>query len=163
MKPAVLVQIADFERGNLGAPQPDLQADREECAIAQPQDQGRACQRRPVRCGDLRRVEQLTRLRLREGESRALLGVDRRPLDLADRIACRVAVAHQVLEQRRQDREAPTNGCGFFLLDLAHVMLPGDRGASAGGCGSGGPGIIALTVHKDNVKSKPKPCPRSYR
>jgi hypothetical protein len=32
---AVLVQIADLERGNLGAPQPDLQADAEDRAIAQ--------------------------------------------------------------------------------------------------------------------------------
>src|ERR1700730_13488818 len=56
------------------APQPDLQADGEDRPIAQAGDGifGRG-------------VEHLARLRFREGEGRAFVPIDRRPLDLADR------------------------------------------------------------------------------
>jgi hypothetical protein len=82
---AVLVQIADLERGDLGAAQADLQADGEDRTIAQAGDRVFA-----------RRVEQFARLRLGEGERRAFVAIDRRPLDLADRIARRVVVADRL-------------------------------------------------------------------
>ena len=95
---AVLVQIAGLERRNLGAPQPDLQSDRQDGAVAQPSN-------RVLR----RHVEQFARLHLREGEGRAFVAIDRRPLDLADGIARGVAVPHQMLVERRQCRE-PAGG-----------------------------------------------------
>ena len=52
---AVLVQVADLERGDLGAAQPDLQPDRQDRAIAQPGDRVLA-----------RQVEQFPRLRFFE-------------------------------------------------------------------------------------------------
>ena len=113
---AVLVQIADLERGDLGAAQPDLQADRQDRAVAQPGDRVLG-----------RQVEHLARLRLREGEGRAFVAIDRRPLDLGDRVLRGMAVPHQVLVERRQRREpaADRRRCG--VLDLAHVALPGDH------------------------------------
>ena len=72
---AVLVQIADLERGDLGAAQPDLQADRQDRAVAQAGDRVLG-----------RQVEQFARLRFGEGERRAFVAIDRRPLDLADRV-----------------------------------------------------------------------------
>ena len=110
------MQIADLERGDLGAPQPDLQADRQDRAIAQAGDRILG-----------RRVEQLARLRFREGEGRAFVAIDRRPLDLADRIPRGVAVADQVLVERRQRREPPADRRRRGVLGLAHVALPGDH------------------------------------
>jgi len=54
-----------------------------------------------------RRVEGLALPRLREGECRAFVAVDRRPLNLADGMPRDVGVADQVLLERRQRREAP--------------------------------------------------------
>ena len=50
---AVLVQVADLERGDFGAAQPDLQPDRQDGAVAQPGDRVLG-----------RQVEQFARLRL---------------------------------------------------------------------------------------------------
>jgi hypothetical protein len=58
------MEIADLERGDLGAPQSDLQADRQDRAIAQSGD-------RIFR----RRVEHLARLRFREREGRAFVAL----------------------------------------------------------------------------------------
>jgi hypothetical protein len=80
------VQIADRECGDLGATQAHLQADREDCAIAQPGDSILT-----------RHVEQFSRLRFREGERRAFIAIDCRPLDLTDRVARGVIVPDQVL------------------------------------------------------------------
>jgi hypothetical protein len=56
------VQVADFERGDLGAPQVHLQADGEDRPIAQAGD------------GIFRRcARQFARLRIREGEGRAFV------------------------------------------------------------------------------------------
>ena len=80
------MQIADRERRDLGAAQPDLQSDRQDRPVAQSGD------------GLFRwHVEQFARLRFREGEGRTFVAIDRRPLDLANGIACGVSVAHQVL------------------------------------------------------------------
>jgi hypothetical protein len=72
---AVLVQIAHLERGDLGAPQADLQADGEDRAIAQAGD-------RVLR----RRVKQLARLRFRkarvEPSSRLIAGRSTSPTGL---------------------------------------------------------------------------------
>jgi hypothetical protein len=59
---AVLMQVADRQRRDLGAPQADLQPDRQDSPIAQPGD-------RVLR----RQVEQFAHLRFREGESRAFV------------------------------------------------------------------------------------------
>ena len=91
----VLVQIADLERGDLRAPESDLQADGEDRAIAQSGD------RVLRRC-----VEQFARLRFRKGEGRAFVAIDRRPFDLADRVARGLVVANQVLIERGQRRGA---------------------------------------------------------
>ena len=53
----------------------------------------------------VRQIEQLARLRFRKGERRALVAVDRWPLDLGDRVLRGVAVPHQMLVERRQRRE----------------------------------------------------------
>jgi hypothetical protein len=83
---AVLVQIADLERRDLGAPQAHLQPDRQDRPVAQSGD------------GIFgRQVEQFARLRLREGEGRAFVAIDRRPLDLADRVARGVVVPDEML------------------------------------------------------------------
>jgi len=67
---AVLVQVADPERRDLGAAQPDLEADRQQRAVA------------PAGDGVLgRRVEQLARLRLGERKRRAFVAIDRRARD----------------------------------------------------------------------------------
>ena len=83
------MQVADLERGDLGAAQAHLQPDRQDRAVAQAGD----------RILD-RQVEQFARLRFREGEGRAFVAIDRRPFDLADWIAHGMAVAHQVLVER---------------------------------------------------------------
>ena len=110
------MQIADLERGDLGAPQTDLQADREDRPIAQTGD-GIFC----------RRVEHFARLRFREGEGRAFVAIDRRPLDLADRVARGVVVADQVLIERGQRREPPADRRRRRVLGLAHKTFPGDH------------------------------------
>jgi len=110
------VQIADRERRDLGAAQPDLQSDRQDRPVAQSGD-------RVLR----RRVEHLTCLRFREGERRAFVAIDRRPLDLADRVARGMAVPHQVLVERRQRREPPADRRRCGMLSLAHEVLPGDH------------------------------------
>ena len=67
------------------------------------------------------------RLRFREGEGRAFVAIDRRPLDLADRVLRGVVVADQVLVERGQGREAPADRRRCGVLALAHVALPGDH------------------------------------
>jgi len=91
---ADLVQIADLERGDPGAPQPDLQADRQDRAVAQPGD-------RVLR----RHVGQFARLRFGGGEGRALVAIDRQSLDLADRVLRGEPMPHQVLIERGLCRE----------------------------------------------------------
>jgi hypothetical protein len=101
---------------DLGAPQAHLQADGEDCPVAQAGD------------GIFgRRVEHLARLHLGEGERRAFAAIDRRPLDLADGIARGVAVAHQVLIERRQRREASVDRRRRGVLGFAHEAFPGDH------------------------------------
>jgi hypothetical protein len=73
------VQVADRKRRDLGAAQPDLQPDRQDGAIAQAGDRVLG-----------RQVEQFARLRLGKGRGRAFVAIDRRPLDLTDRVARRV-------------------------------------------------------------------------
>jgi hypothetical protein len=92
-----------------------LQADGEDRPIAQTGD-GIFC----------RRVEHLARLGFREGERRTFVVIDRRPLDLADRVARGVVVADQELIERGQCREAPADRRRRGVLGLAHVALPGD-------------------------------------
>ena len=109
------MQIADLQRRDLRTPQADLQADREDRSIAQA---GGGIFRR--------RVEQFARLRFREGEGRAFVAIERRPLDLADRIARGVVVPDEMLIERRQRREAPADCRRRGVLGLAHEALPGD-------------------------------------
>jgi hypothetical protein len=113
---AVLVQVADLERRDLGAPQSDLQTDRQDRAISQTGD--------GIFGGQ---VEQFARLRFREGQGRAFIAIDRRPLNLADRIARGVVMTDQVLIQRGQGREPSADCRRRGVLDLAHVPLPGDH------------------------------------
>jgi hypothetical protein len=69
----------------------------------------------------------LRALRFREGEVRAFVAVDRRPFDLADRVARGVVVPDQVLVERGQRREAPADRRRRRVLALAHVAFPGDH------------------------------------
>jgi hypothetical protein len=62
-----------------------------------------------------------------KGEGRAFVAIDRRPFDLADRIACGVVVPDQVLIERRQRRKATADRRCCSVLGLAHVALPGDH------------------------------------
>ncbi len=110
------MQIADRERRDLGAAQPDLQSDRQDRPVAQSGD------------GLFRwHVEQFARLRFREGEGRTFVAIDRRPLDLTDRVAHRVVVADQMLVERGQRRQPPADRRRRGVLGLAHVALPGDH------------------------------------
>jgi len=107
------VQIADRERRDLGAAQPDLQSDRQDRPVAQSGD------------GLFRwHVEQFARLRFREGEGRTFVAIDRRPFDLADRVTRGVPVPHQVLVERGQGREPAADRRRSGVLNLAHVPLP---------------------------------------
>ena len=77
---------------------------------------------------------------LRKGECRSFVTVDRRPLDLANRIPRRVAVTHQVLVERRQRCQPPANRRRRRMLGLAHKTLPRDHRFVVGlaqflGCG----------------------------
>ena len=70
---AVLVQVADVSAAISARRRPDLQADRQDGAVAQ-----------ALRCVSLRRrVKQLARLRLGESQRGSFVAVDRRPLDFA--------------------------------------------------------------------------------
>lgn len=101
------------QRRDLGALQSDVWGDRKDRAIAKPRDRIFGW-----------RVEGLALPRLREGECRAFVAVDRQPLHLADGMPRDVGVADQVLLERRQPREAPANGRGRRALGLAHEALP---------------------------------------
>jgi hypothetical protein len=71
----VLVQVADREGGDFRAAQTDLQANRQNCAVAQ-----------AFECLGVRQVEQLARILLREGKRGAFVAVDRRPHDFRHRV-----------------------------------------------------------------------------
>jgi hypothetical protein len=109
------VEVADLERGNLGAAQADLKADRQDGAVAQ------AFER--VSVGQ---VEQLSGVLLGESERGAFLAVDRRPRDFSHRVFRHVAVADQMLEQARQRRHSPADGRWRGLIGFPHVAFPGD-------------------------------------
>jgi len=113
---AVLVQDADRECCDLGAAQPDLQSDRQDRAIAQPGNRILGGQ-----------VEQFARLGFRESSGRPFVAIDRRPFDLADRVARGVMVADHVLVERGQRREPAADRRRRGVFDLAHEPLPGDH------------------------------------
>ena len=118
IKAAVLVKVADIQRGDLRAAESDLQPDRKNGAVAQTGERvGR------------RRVEHFARLCFREGGGAALVAIDRRAAHIDDGITGDDAMPHQVLEQAGQRGQAAAHGRRFRAFLFALHPLPGDDGA----------------------------------
>ena len=110
----VLVKIADIQGGDLGATESDLQADRENGAVAQAGE-------RVVR----RRVENFPGLRFRERRRAALVAVDGRPLNVDDgfRVAapCLTRCLNRLdrAARRRRTVEAAAPSCSRCIRSQA--------------------------------------------